>query len=423
MRNWRMSAAQLRALQDAKLQAMVRHAHEYVPYYRSLFSAAKLFPEDVRTVEDLARVPVTTKADLKRAGLQAIIATGTDASSCHKSRTSGTTGNQFDVYLSPWEQTLRRLVRFRAYHAMGLRPLDRLCVLGPGEPDRPADRGVLSLYRRRFISVLLPVEEQLRLLQQAQPTILRVWPTVFRSLLQHIEFRLDQVSRPWALIHTAELLDRSLKQKVATDWDVEWFNFYAATEFDEIACECRARKGLHVQADQLILECLREDGQPTKPGEHGSVVITSLSARTMPFIRYRLGDICSTIGRPCSCGCAFPLIEAPLGRQEDVVRLPSGRLRSVLGLGILVDGVDGIDRYRFIQQSHDHLTVKLVLCRDVEEQTLQAFRARIQQYLGEPICVDVQVVDQLPEPNLKFRKFISKVVEADGPEPLPSEGG
>ncbi len=416
MRNWRMSASELRSLQDARLRAVFRHACETVPYYRSLFASAGLRPEDVRTVEDLACVPITTKADLKRAGLQATIASGTDISSCRKASTSGTTGDRFDVYLSPSEHALRRLVRFRAYQAMGLRPLDRLCVLGPGDPDRPAERGFFGLYRRHLISVLLPVDEQLRLLQQAHATVLRVWPTVFRSLLQHVDFRLDSMPRPRALIHTSEVLEPSLRQRVAAHWDVDWFNFYAATEFDEIASECRTHQGLHVQADQLILECLREDGHPAGPGQPGSVIITSLVADTMPFIRYRLGDTGSVTDKPCSCGCSFPLIDAPLGRQEDVVRLPSGDVRSVLGMGTIVEDAEGIDQYRFIQESRNHLVVQLVLWRKVEEEALQALGARIRQYLGEPVRVDVQLVDRLAEPNLKFRKFISKVPQDHEPD-------
>ena len=85
-------------------------------------------------------------------------------------------------------------------------------------------------------------------------------------------------------------------------------------------------KASHVNADQLILECLDDDGRPVEPGTPGVVVVTSLYGFVMPFIRFRLGDICTPIEQRCSCGSSFPLVSAPLGRQDDVLRLPSGKL-------------------------------------------------------------------------------------------------
>jgi phenylacetate-CoA ligase len=403
----RMPASELRELQNGKLRALVRHACQNVPYYRSLFDTAGLSPAAVRDINDLQHVPITSKADLKRAGLSAIIDRRVDPSSRKSWRTSGTTGDQFDLYGSNGELAIRAMVTFRAYRTIGFGPGDRLCHLGPGLPRL---NWWIVPYRNKSISALRPMNEQIRELRAARPTILRVWPTAFRALLHQVDYRLSDIARPRALITSAEVFDPSLRRRVKADLpDIEIFNFWAAMEFGEIACECPAHEGLHVQADQVILEILRGDGQPCAAGQPGSAVITALCNYTMPLIRYRLGDICTAISGTCSCGSVFPLISAPQGRHEDVIRLPSGQLRSALGLGTVVDGFDEVDQYRFIQESRDHLVVKLVLFNDVGEEAVARFRAGLMDYLGEPIRVDIDIVDSITQDRYKFRKFISKV--------------
>jgi len=411
LRAGRMSADELRDLQESKLRAIVKHASHNVVYYRSLFGDSGLHPEDVRTIDDLQHVPITTKADLKSAGLSSIIDQRVDPTSRRSWRTSGTTGDQFDLYGSNGELMVRALVTFRSYRAIGFGPGDRLCHLGPGLPHMNWWAGP---YKNKTISTLRPLDEQIQELRAARPTILRAWPTVLRTLLHRIDYRLSDIARPRALITSAEVFEPSLRRRVEADLpDTEIFNYWAAMEFGEIACECPAHEGLHVQADQVILESLRDDGRPCAAGEPGSAVITGLSNYTMPLIRYRLGDIFNTLDRPCACGSVLPLISAPKGRHEDMVRLPSGQLRSALGLGTVVDEFDEVDQYRFIQENRDHLVVQLKLFREPEGGALARFRAGLMEYLGEPMRLDIHVVDAIPEDKLKFRKFVSKLADAD----------
>ena len=133
----------------------------------------------------------------------------------------------------------------------------------------------------------------------------------------------------------------------------------------------------------------------------------------MPFIRYRLGDICTLVEKQCSCGSSFPLIGPPLGRQEDVLRLPSGKILSALPLGSLVKMIDGIDQYRFIQESLDHFVLHLIVQEHPGEEVLSQLRAQLVEYLCEPVRLDVQIVDFIQEDPGKFRKFISKLPQSD----------
>jgi len=408
LRNRYLPPHELRKSQERKLRAVIGHACENVPYYRSLFRSEGLTPQDVCTLEDLQRVPITNKEALRAAGVGGALARGVDPASCEVTRTGGNTGRPFQSYHDAREAQTRTLVGFRALHTVGVRPWDRLASLRP-RSQPPSLMSRLGLYRSYHFSHFLDIEEQIRQLKRIQPTVLRFAPSKLRALLDRVEYRLSEIARPRMLITSSEVLDDGLKSRLLADLDVDLFNFYVTAEFADLASDCPAHEGLHVNADQLIVECLDDQGQPVEPGKPGVVVVTSLYGFVMPFIRFRLGDICTPIGRQCSCGSTFPLISAPLGRQDDVLRLPSGKIKSVLSLGAIIMRVDGIDQFRYIQESLDHLVLQLVFWKHPGEETLSEIRRRSLEYLGEPVRFDVQVVDRLLEDKVKFRRFISKV--------------
>jgi phenylacetate-CoA ligase len=411
-----LSPGELRVLQEAKLRAVIGHAYEKVPYYRTLFRSVGLTPQDVGTLEDLKHVPMTSKEALRAAGVGGVLAKGVDPSSCQVSLTTGSTGKPFASYHDARAAQTRTLVGFRALHTAGVRPWDRLANLRPrSQPSSLMNH--LGLYRSYTLPGALTVEEQIQRLRSIQPTVLRIAPSKLRAILHLVDYRLSEIVRPRMLITSSEVLDDSLKRRVLADLDIEFFNFYTSSEFAELASDCRVHEGLHVNADQLIMECLDDNGQPAEPGRPGVVVVTSLYGYAMPFIRYRLGDICTPIEKRCSCGSTFPLISAPLGKQDDLLRLPSGRILSPSNLAVIVRTLDGVDQFRYTQESLGQLLLQLVLWKHPGEERLAQVRKEVLEYLGEPVSFDVQIVERLTEDKGKFRRFISKVPPPDPADP------
>lgn len=413
IKNRKLSTDELEALQEQKLHSVIRHAYENVPYYRSLFSSVGLSPEDICTVEDLERIPITTKEDLRAAGLDRITARGVDLASCRKFNTAGSTGKPFTVYLSRGDLRTRRLVEFRSLLSMGFSPLDRLSVLGPVLPRRLRLHQRLGLYRSDNITLLLSLEDQIRRLQRMDPTVLWAYPTVLRALLQTVGFRLSKLIRPRKLITSAEVLDDITRERIRTDLEPEMFNFYGSVEVGRVAAECRAHEDLHVNMDHVILECLAGDNRSPKQRNSGIAVLTTLNTFVMPFIRYSLGDIFTFIEKKCSCGSSFPLIAPPQGREGDMVRLPSGRVMSPLPFNPIIWSISGIEHYRIIQESLDHFVLQLVFRENPQDEILLKIRSAIMNYIGEPVRLDIQIVDFIQDEELKFRAFISKLPKSD----------
>jgi phenylacetate-CoA ligase len=408
LRNRQLSAADLRKLQDNKLCAVVDHAYENVPYYRSKFDSAGLTPDDVRTVEDLPKVPITTKDELRAAGLQRIVARGTDLSSCVPILTSGTTGRPFRIYLSKREGASRRLIHFRAVYSIGFRPRDRLVIHGPTVEAPQRLRFRLGLFRTQVMHAGLSLESQVHRIRESRPTLLWSYPSSLHAVLHMADYRLSNLASPRALITSGEVFRDNLKERVRTDLDVPMFNLYGTMEFGRIAVECTTHEGLHINADQLILECL-SNGKPAPLGRPGVVVVTSLANYVMPFIRYQLEDTCALLERRCSCGCAFPLISAPRGRVCDMLQLPSGKLLAPAQPHFILRPLDCIDRFLLIQERRDRFVLQLEVRETPSQDVLSEISSKFAQFFAEPVEFDIQLVDSIGERRTRSGAFLSKL--------------
>ncbi|MFH1153278.1 MAG: hypothetical protein V1793_05635 [Pseudomonadota bacterium] len=414
MRRSLCSLDELHHIQTIKLRDLVRHSFETVPYYRNLFRSVGMAPSDIRTAEDLRHLPITTKASLREAGLDNILSCRADRSRCISAVTSGSTGKPFTVYASSQDMRRYRMVAFRALLKAGMRPLDRLALLGTIRPYRTRLYQRAGLFRSVSIHPMLPAKEQVKLLKTMDPTALWFYPSPLRSLLKNSPTPLNEIIRPRMLISGAEVLDPPLKRTVSGLWNSEIFNFYGAVEIGRIASECPAHEGLHVNMDHVVLECLDDRGQPVVPGEAGTAVVTTLDNQTMPLIRYRLGDRLTVLNRQCSCGCAFPLILPPHGREADILRFHNGTAMSTIALTPVLHTVDGLEQYRIIQESYDRLVLLLVLHKALTPESLSGLRDRLLAEFPCPVRLEIRVVDAIEEEKLKFRAFISRLTLETG---------
>ena len=412
-RSRRLSSDELQSLRDRKLRAMIRHAFETVPYYRALFMSAGLSPEDVQNTDDLKRIPVTAKEDLVAAGLDDILTRGTEKGACFISRTSGSCGKPFSTYLGRREHMIRRLLGLRRLTDAGFRPLDRVCILC----DPTQLRG--WRFRTRYLPLVLPAQKQIEFLQEMRPTILKAWPSSLRVLLHHADYQLGRFIQPRIVATSGEMCNEELRHALAADLKAEVFNFYAAGEFGPIASECHAHRGLHVNADELIVECL-DDDQTTGTCGSGEIVITSLYSFTMPFIRYRIGDRGSIQERPCPCGSRFPLLTALQGQRDYTVSLPDGRVLSIAALvNTALRPFPTIRKFRLIQESIGQFVLETVFLKEPTAEIISRMRNRMCDILGSGVRLDIAVVDSIDEEGVrKFGNFVSRLSRGHESGPL-----
>jgi len=414
-RNLTLSAPELRALQERKLRAVVEHAYANVPYYRDRFDSTGIRPGDIRSLDDLRHLPITSKADLRAAGRDAVLARGQDPKALVAAQTSGSTGEPFTVYMSRAEFGLRKMAQRRALLVNGWRPRDRMTALGPYRSSSYTLHQRLGLYRLHRIPLHLPVDRQIAELRASAPTILLTYPSVLTAVLERAGGRLADLCRPRMLVTGAECFDAALAERCFDGLPaLKHVNVYGSVETGRIAWQCQAQTGLHVSADTLILEIRPLEGAILDPEMAlGETVITMLNSRSMPLIRYRLGDLARLLATPCSCGLHFPLMSAPVGRASDVIRLPSGRAVSPLALSTGIRTFPGIQRFQIVQRARDHLQIDLMAPGGLSEPDRLALARLLQTRLGEPVRLNLRLVDRFETSGIKTRDFL--------PEPSPVE--
>ncbi len=406
--NWRLSGTGLRELQERKLRRLVGHAYAHVPYYRELFQAHGLTPDDIGTLDDLAKIPISRKPDLLASGTAGRVAQGTQVERCIPVRTNGSSGQPIVTYITPAERAWRVAVEGRGMRVIGRRIWERTVVLGPESSGRFPWHQRLGVQRTTVLASRLPPEEQIRRMREIQPQVLWVYPSVLAAVLHQVEYRLSAIVRPRLLISSSEMFEPWLRQGVVNDANPEIFDWYGCMEVGRLAFECPAHRGLHINADHVIVECL-VDGQPAPAGQPGRTVITALESLTTPYLRYDLGDTCILPAEPCPCGSAFPLLQRLEGRRWEMVVLPSGKLLSPHFIRYALRRLQWLERFLIVQEARDHLHILLASRESPEPAVLEQISAQCQEATGERLRVTVELVESLDGQMPNLGTFVSRL--------------
>jgi phenylacetate-CoA ligase len=238
-------------------------------------------------------------------------------------------------------------------------PTDATNVLMNLVPASAGEKRILDI--RRELPQL--VEE----LNAFQPTLLAAYPYLLWLLAEAArEGRLHV--RPQRITSSADVLTAGDRAAIRSAFGVEPYDYYCSTEVPYLAWECDAHDGLHVNADYVLLEPVDTDSRPVPPGTLGDkALVTNLSNRVLPLIRYEMSDQVEYATGPCPCGCLLPRIRTVAGRVEHVLSLPGAAGPRVRIIEEYVDDfvgrVEGVARYQVIQEAADRLTAN-VIARD-----------------------------------------------------------
>lgn len=415
-RNQWLDREAIDALQWKKLQALLRHCWEHVPYYRRQWQALGMDSiEDIRNRADYARLPVLTKQD--------IAANFADLQSRRAPRglmyktTGGSTGVPLRFAYTRESYERRTAVMWRGYGWAGLTPGTRALYLwggalgGTSKAVLLKDRVYHALFNRRMLDCFAMNEANLA---QYAATIARFKPRAIVSYVTPI-VRLarwiNESGRPIAgvrsVVGAAEALHDFQRPLIEAAFpEAEVFNTYGCREFMLVASECEHHDGLHVNADHLLVEL--PGAGPQLPAE---LAITDLSNYGMPFLRYLNGDLATAhAGGDCACGRALPRLGQVVGRKLDMIRSADGRLLPGEFFPHMLKDVAGIRKFQVIQTQLDKLLIKVVPDASFGEAEERYVREQVSRMLGDRVAVVIHRVDEIPlSPSGKHRVTISQV--------------
>ena len=411
LRHPRVERDRIVDFQARRLRRLVAHAYSRVPYYRTLLDRAGVKPEDVRSLADLSLLPVTSKRDLRDLAVEDVTARGTNPGRLILRRTSGVSGEPFDIRRTWIEERILGALRHRATWSYGIRLRDRRVVVGRRQDPAPNDyQFPLTLLQLAGFFPTIPVdfrqppETVLRMLERVQPDVLVGLTSALDRLAQALPPGQRVRIRPRYINVGGEVLTPIVRARIQDAFNAPLLDSYGSHEFNLLAWQCRETGGYHVCDDGVILEVLR-DGRPAAPGEQGEVVATGLHSFAMPFLRYRLGDVVTRGADTCPCGQPFSTIGGIRGRMIDFFRLPDGRLLhpyEILTAVVLDHG--WIRQYRLIQEREDRIVLQVVPSAPVSPVQLESLRAGIGQAVGPAVDVYLSLLEDIPvEPGGKVR--------------------
>ena len=432
-RHRRAAREEIAEYRDARLRRLVAHAYAAVPYYRGLLERHGVEPGQIRTADDLARIPVTTRRDLQTAPPASLVARGTDPASLIVHRTSGSSGEPVRVFRTWLEERLTSAFRLRALHDFGLRPRDRrVQFVQPRPHDARNWEGpqrvirALGFHGKITLDRRLPAEEILQQLQAVRPDAMTGTPDILVRLARVMDRERWDAVRPRLLIAGGAVLTELLRRQIADGFGAPVFDLYGSYEMGTIAWECPRAGGFHVADDGVVLEVLKE-GRPAEPGETGEVVATQLHAFAAPFIRYRLGDLAIRGETSCPCGSPFSTVVAVRGRVQVSLPLANGRLfRSADLVHLMLEQpMQWVGQYQLVQERPDHVVLRAVPLRPPPPGAITTLEDAVCERLGPGIGLEVRLVPEIPlDANGKFEVVRSLVQstydQAEGEGPAPS---
>ena len=319
------SREQIRQWQDERLVKQVKHVYDNVPYYRAKMEEKGVTPEDIKSVDDLHKLPFLTKDDLRDAYPYGLVAK--PLSDCVRIQsTSGTTGRRVVAFYTQHDLDLWEECCARALAAAGATKDDVVHVsygygLFTGGPG-------LNGGSHKLGSLTLPMssgntDRQIQFMCDLGSTVLCCTPSYAAYLAETIcEQGLRDKIKLKAGIFGAEAWSEEMRHDIEEKLGIKAYDIYGLTEISGpgVSYECSAQGGMHINEDHFIAEIIDPNtGEVLPDGEKGELVFTSITKEAFPLLRYRTRDICVLNREKCSCGRTHVRMSKPMGRSDDML--------------------------------------------------------------------------------------------------------
>lgn len=415
---------EIRCFQEERLREMVAYVAAHSPYYKALFEREGIDPASIRTLDDLRRLPLTTKEDLQLHGEEFV---------CVPRRqiidyvtTSGTLGDPVTFALT--EGDLQRLAYNEAcsFRMAGCSEEDVMQLMTTIDRRFMAGLAYFMGARELGCGVVrvgngIP-ELQWDTIRRVGSTACMVVPSFLVKLIDYAErngIDPNQSTLRRAIcigeaLRTPEGKLTTLGEKIAERWpNLELYSTYASTEMQSSFTECSCHNGGHIPSDLIIVELLDEENNPVEDGREGEVTITTLGVEGMPLLRFKTGDICIRISEPCGCGRHTARLSSVIGRKGQMIKFKGTTLYPPALFDIL-DNIPQVENY-LVEVFTNNLGTDQIQIKIGSENHSEGFIKQIKDIFRSKVRVapdirfePVELIarQQMPPMSRKVVKFI-----------------
>jgi len=412
--------SQILDYQFGKFRNLLEHASRNVPYYDTLFSSVKLKPTDIKSFDDLDKIPILTK-EVARKEYANLVARNLPKKHIHKGVTGGTTGPPLKLLRDAGDLTFTWAAFFRWYNWMGIEIGDPVSKIW-------GTRTVLSMpwrqkalncfknwYYNRSVVNSFDLNENtipgaIHKMNKFRPKLIRGYLSAFIQMAEYMkENNLELDFKPKAVSSTTETLMEPFRQLIQKQFNTTLYDQYGCGECNSVAFEAGDGLGLYVTTEHVKLEILNNSDVPEKKQE-GRIILTNLDNYAMPFIRYENGDSGQFSEEVTGKKFNLPLLKRISGRTADTITLANGsKVHGVFFTDILnelfMENPDDIHRFQVFQDTPGTIEFRI----ESKKNPGDTYIAKLEKALSRFFTgVSVKTMENLPlDVSGKFRYVIS----------------
>ena len=412
------SESELQSIQQFQLASLLGHVFEYVPYYSAILNNLGMNPACVDAWTVLKNLPVTTKEHIRNSPAMFL-------SSYYKRNklkiihTSGTTGTPLNIFTTKTAVQMNYAFFYRflgwagvTYEEPSATFAGRI-IVSSHQKAPPFWRKNISMKNTLYSSYHISesnIPAYIRELERTKVAFIDSYPSSIHAIAQYINKNsLDHTIRPKAIITSSETLHEHQRHAIEAAFGCKVYDQYGSAEMSTFICQCKEGT-YHINPEYGIVEVLDMDNNPVQAGSPGRLVCTGFLNFAMPLIRYDMGDTVVLSDRQCDCGRHFPVVESILGRTDDLIITPSGRI--IGRLDPVFKGLSHIRETQIVQEAYDKITVNLVKDDGFSNDTAEALKRELTRRIGDDVEVSISVVEHIPRTKAgKFRSVISHITK------------
>ena len=388
------SPNQLKLWKEERLRSLYQRTWEHNRFYRNRWQEHGIRADDIRSLDDIAKLPVISKTDLET-DLAVHPPFGTyqgDFSAIRVQASSGSSGNPKPFFQTRNDWDIITNLWSRRFYAQGVRAGDifqvvftySLFIAGFTCTEGAMKLGALVIPAGS--GAVTPSERQVRLLSEWGTTVIAGTPSYVLHLADVAErLRLD-LKKDFKLrigIHTAEPMTEAARRLIENRWGIKAYDNFGSVETGAPTFECPEQNGYHINEDAYIFEVLDRDTMlPVRPGDDGVVVVTTLFKEAAPVIRYNLEDISSIVDDPCPCGRTFRRLMKIKGRASEMLKVRGVPFYPTAVESVLEDFPELTREYRLVVdrvEQQDRVNVQVEPRSDITD--MNPLRERLERAL------------------------------------------
>jgi phenylacetate-CoA ligase len=410
------SPQQLATLQRERLRRLLIQAQHHVPYYRQLFADLGFDARAIASLDDLRRLPFLTKAVIRQNQEQL---KADNAEGLARFNTGGSSGEPLIFFIGNERVSHDVAAKWRATRWWDVDIGDPEIVVWGSPIELSAQDRVRQIRDRLLRTRLLPAFQMnetnldgfVATIRATRPAMLFGYPSSLSLIARHAEKRgqaMNDLGIKVAFVTSERLYDHQ-RDDISRIFGCPVANGYGGRDAGFIAHQC-PQGGMHLTAEDILVEIIDKDGQPLPNGEAGEVVVTHLATGEFPFIRYRTGDVAVLSSRACPCGRGLPMLEEIQGRTTDFIVAADGTIMHGLAVVYPIRDIPGIASFKVVQETLQRVVVQIVpgdnCGTDVEQQIASGIKAR----LGQSVEVVVRRVDDIPREKSGKYRYVQSLV-------------